>query len=114
IVPQSGFAAIGSGTRFFYDITYKTSEDTAVVNFSYFDSKDLTIDSIAIGGTPVIAAPATRLFVEPDGKNWHYRYSVRLPYSTLRNVFLASHTPPEITLLTSTGKAVHRIKKGAW
>lgn len=114
IVPQSGFSDEKSGAKFTYDITYKTSSDTAIVNFSYYDPRDLTIDSISFANGASFGAPATRIFVEPQGKSWHYRYTARLPYAQLKNFYQQAGSQPRLTLYTSTGAARVSIGENAW
>lgn len=114
ILPQEGFQNKTQKSKFVYDITYLTTQDSATVNFSYFDKSNLKIENLLVqySNLEIFTIPE-RLYIETKGKNWHYRYSFKMLYSDLVQLFNESRSP-EFILNTDQGPILLKIKSGTW
>lgn len=114
ILPQEGFKSKEHRSELVYDITVMSSRDTSSVNFSYFDEKELAIDSLVfIMDDSIFPVRTEKIFVETEKKSWHYRYSADVPFNLLRGLFNRSH-PPEIMLVAQPVDLTLRMKPGKW
>ncbi|MGB9772388.1 MAG: hypothetical protein ACPLX7_10510 [Candidatus Kapaibacteriota bacterium] len=114
IFPQSGFNNNKINSKLTYDITYLTTNDTATLNFSYYDKLDRTIDSVVfICGNQRFSSIAKKIFIETKKTKWHYRYSTNLLFTEL-NVFFNSADNPKIILYTQQGTVELNIKAKTW
>lgn len=114
IYAQNGFEHQQIKSRLSYDITYLTTNDTAVLTYSYFDKSTLDIDSISFtGGGEVYTSSAKKIFIETKKEKWHYRYSSRLLFTDLNNFFDQAKNP-KIILYTKQGLIELTIKTKAW
>jgi len=114
ILPQSGFENKTLNVEFIFDITYSTSLDTAVLNFSYFDEFERMIDSVAlITAGRGFSGKVEKIFVETKKSKWHYRYSTKFLFANL-DAFFAQVMPPEINIYTQQGMVNLKIKDRLW
>ena len=114
IFPQSGFNNNKINCKFTYDITYLTTNDSAILNFSYFDKLDRAIDSVAfITGSHRFSSSAKKIFIETKKTKWHYRYSTNILFTEL-NVFFNSVDNAKIILYTQQGAVELGIKSKNW
>lgn len=104
IFPQKGFRCsdpdITKGLE--YDLTYFTANDSVVLAYtcvSPFVCKSDTVSLLDQAGNSLYVAPAEMLFVQPKGKNWEQRATVKIPYSRVVSLY---HTPSPFTLRIHT------------
>lgn len=114
ILSQSGFENKNLNGEFIYDITYSTSLDTAVLNFSYFDEFERVIDSIIlVTADTKYPSKVSRIFVETTKSKWHYRYSTKFSFADLV-AFFNQTLPPDIFIYTQEGLVKLKIKGRLW
>lgn len=114
IFPQSGFNNNKINGKLTYDITYLTTNDTATLNFSYYDKLDRTIDSVVfISGNQTFSSSAKKIFIETKKTKWHYRYSSKILFTDI-NVFFSQADNPNIILYTQQGTVELNIKTKTW
>jgi len=114
VFPQSGFKNNKMKSEFVYDITYLTTNDTATINFSYWDKSNLTFDSITIyNANKKYSSVVKKIFVESKKQRWHYRYSSMFLFTDLISFFDQSDTP-NIILYTKQGAIELNIKARTW
>jgi hypothetical protein len=114
ILPQGEFENNKLKNKLTFDITYLTSSDSAIFNFSYFDRLERTIDSVAfVSSTERFTSSAKKLFIETHKSKWHYRYSSNILFSDL-NKFFDDVPPPKIILFTQEGAIELNAKPSHW
>jgi hypothetical protein len=114
IFPQSGFHNNKINGKLTYDITYLTTNDSAILNFSYYDKLDRTIDSVAfISPSQRFSSSAKKIFIETKKTKWHYRYSTNILFTDL-NVFFNQADNAKIILYTQQGTVELNIKTKTW
>lgn len=114
IFPQNGFNNNKINGKLTYDITYLTTNDSAILNFSYYEKLDRTIDSVAfISGNQRFSSSAKKIFIETKKNKWHYRYSTSLLFKEL-NVFFSATDDAKIILYTQQGTVELNIKTKIW
>jgi len=114
IIPQSGFNNNKINGKLTYDITYLTTNDTATLNFSYFDMANRDIDSVVfIGVNKKCSSSVKKIFIETKKQKWHYRYSSKILFTDLINFFNQSDNP-KIILYTKQGAVELNIKARTW
>lgn len=114
IFPQSGFNNSKINSKFVYDITYLTANDSAILNFSYFDKIDRTIDSLAfVTGSQEFKSVVKKIFIETKRQKWHYRYSTNILFTDLDRFFNTADNA-KIILYTKQGKVELSIKDKNW
>ncbi len=114
IFPQTGFKNNELKSTFKYDITYLTANDSAFLNFSYFDKLNRTIDSVAfISANHRFSSGVKKLFIETQGQKWHYRYSSKILFTDL-NVFFNQADKPKIIIYTHEGSVELNINANNW
>jgi len=113
IVPQKGFQ--NNQTRIEYDITYKTSSDSAIFNFSCFDKSEKEIDSLGLRiADKIVFLHPKRIFVEPKKNAWHYRYTSAILLSDLAAFYKQGADTAKMIIYSPAGKAEAGIKSSAW
>lgn len=114
ILPKSGFKNIKQKSELNYDITYFSANDSATLNFSYFDKPFQTIDSLLFTtGNKIHSFRVKRIFIETKKKKWHYRYSTTIAFKDLIGIF--NHTERvEIILYTQHDPIALNIKPKTW
>lgn len=75
-----------ANSRFSYQISYITSADSVVVNFSVTDDDALQIDSLRFRSSSAISAAAEKLFIDPAKKLWHNRYTARFSFEEFKSL----------------------------
>jgi hypothetical protein len=114
ILPQSGFKDAKTDGKLTYDITYNTGNEWALINFSYYDKREITIDSVAfitVGNR--ISNNANKLFVERKKTRWHFRYSTNLFFHELEK-FFTPEDEPKIRLYTNLDVVELYMPGKAW
>ncbi|TAJ10103.1 hypothetical protein DMA11_19445 [Marinilabiliaceae bacterium JC017] len=114
IFPHDGFRNHQLGSEFEYDMTYLSEKDSVTLNFSYFDEQERTITGLEfVIADKKITNSAKRIFVDNKKSKWHYRYSTKLLFNDLKDLFLQQNCP-QLTLLTPKEKIMLSIKTGKW
>jgi hypothetical protein len=114
IFPQSGFSNDKIKGEFIYDITCLTKNDTATLNFSYFEKSNRDIDSIAfVGIYKKYSGSVKKIFIETKKQKWHYRYTSKILFADLYDFFNQSDKP-KIILYTQQGVVELTIKARIW
>jgi len=114
IFPQSGFGNNDSKSKLTYDITYLTTNDTATLNFSYFDASRHVVDSVSfIGNNKRYSSSVKKIFIGTKRRKWHGRYSSKVLFTDL-NSFLSLTDKPRIILYTQQGAVELTIKARTW
>ena len=114
ILPQSGFKNNKFNSKFIYDITYLTTNDSVTLNFSYYDKSNRDIDSIMfMCDNSEITSNTEKIFVETKKKKWHYRYSTQILFTDLNN-FYSKPDNPKIILYSDQEIVELYIKTKHW
>ncbi len=114
IMPEGEFSNKKNKGKFIYDITYLTKNDTAKLNFSYFEKSNRNIDSIVlVYGNKQYSSSAKKIFIEPKNQKWHYRYSTEILFTELYT-FFSQYECPQILLYTQQGVIELTIKSYQW
>ena len=106
VLPQTNFINPNNKKDFVMDVTYLNSNDSAVVNFTYFDKEIMNFKDICIVyGSWQYQTSVSRIFVDADKKQWRYRYTFKIPFNQL--VIFYNSKDPVITITTDS---LHIIK----
>jgi len=112
IKPMKGFA--NGGNDLVFDITYKSKKDSIVFTFTYFDKKELDIDSLLFAlGNKIVCCPAKKLYVDVSKSKWEYRYSANLLFSDL-SAFFDQENPPKLVVAAHKEHVELHIKNKMW
>lgn len=113
--PKTLFANSECGDLAF-DLTYKEKTGGVVtVNFTYLMPQMSPVDSVRIqmAGRTILSGRASKLYIEPERKEWKHRYTFTAPVA-LFSTFFDETTLPVMTLY-SQGKAyAYPAKPSAW
>lgn len=114
VMPKMEFESGIDGGKLNYDITYLSANDSATLNFSYFDNSAKQIDSIAFIQYPKKFSSSTKkLFVESQKFKWHHRYSSKFFFNDL--IFLFNQDDrPKIFIYTKSGVNELTISQSEW
>jgi hypothetical protein len=114
IFPQRGFHNHQIHSRLIYDITCLTTNDSSTFNFSYFDKLNRDIDSVFfISGTKRYASVAKKIFIATKKKKWHYRYSAKILFRDLSEIFSAEQQP-RMVIYTKQAAIEMTMKARVW
>lgn len=114
ISPIDVFTNDENNCKFIFDITYLTTNDSAILNLSYFDKTIRIIDSIAfIQNNIKIYSNAKKIFIEPHRTIWLHRYSTKFSFDDLTYLY-SQKDKPEIVVYSSSGNINLDIKQSAW
>lgn len=114
IFSKSGFKNNKMKSKLNYDITYFSANDSATLNFSYFDKSIRTIDSLLFTGSNKTSfLKAKKIFIETKHKKWHHRYSLSVAFKDLDTLFSQAEKPV-IILYTQQGIVELTIKAKTW
>ncbi|MDY0076339.1 MAG: hypothetical protein RBR87_03600 [Bacteroidales bacterium] len=94
IEPKQEFKNSKENARLTYDLTYLTTKDTVLLNFTYLDNTIRLIDSISIiHGDKHISSIAKKIFIETDKKFWKHRYSLGFLFTDIDLLFQQEKSP---------------------
>jgi hypothetical protein len=114
VVPQKGFKNNDMNCNLVYDLTYLSSGDTVLFNFSYFDKSQRQIDSISFCfDNSKCTSKTGKIFVETKGNMWHYRYTSKISFKDL-NTFYNQQSQPKLLLYTQQGEIKLNMTKSRW
>ena len=114
INPQSGFQNSSLKSSLIYDITYLSNQKDATFNFSYIDPTIQEIDSIAfhyVGKT--ITVPAEKLFIDNNKKSWIHRYTSKVPFESLVQMFQGQN-PISMDIITKKERISMKANPKKW
>ena len=96
------------------DITYLTTSDSLTMNLSVWAADELTTDSIVVEGDVRIAICDFRtFFIEPDGKQFLHRYSLRYPLNILTALY-RSASPFTISVYAQGHEIRYAYSSKSW
>lgn len=114
ILPDKQFKNNETDSKLIYDITYKTINDSVILNFSFYDMTQININSIVFAlDEHKFRSPANKLFIATKKQKWHYRYSAKFLFEDINTIF-NSTTPPEITIISDQGNKELKTRPGKW
>lgn len=114
IMPKGRFIDKPEKGVFVYDITYKSNEDSAKINFSYLSNNIIRIDSVGFLYTNKrILSKTERIQIESKRRSINNRFTAYLEYQVLIDLFNQEY-PPTIILSTSEGIIMLDTKKSTW
>ncbi len=116
IQPKYEFKAKRKRCKLSCDLTFLTSNDSVSLNFSFFDTNIITIDSISFvqENNKQIASKTRKIYVEPVKKLWLHRYSARFLFDDIKSMF---NQEKKITVLIyhdQSSSIQLYTKKGKW
>lgn len=116
LFPMEGFREAENRDPLIFDISYLSSRDSAILNFSYFHSFALPADHLALqsGDTLITCFPVRKLFMEVEKKaKWHHRYSTTIHIADLELFFQSEQAPGMI--ITANGiQRRYLISQSKW
>jgi len=114
IEPKQEFKNNKENCKFTYDLTYLSTKDTVLLNFTYLDNTIRVIDSISIiYGDKHISSIAEKIFIETDKKFWKHRYSSNFLFKDIFLLFQQEKSP--IVVIYYQDKHTQlKIKKSKW
>lgn len=111
------FKAKRNRATFTYDITYLSSSDSALVNFSYYEPINQNISAIDsvqfIYSDHIITSNAKKIFIEPKKKYWQYRYSLNFLFKDLNKLYFQDN-PPRVILYRQKKSVELNVSKQIW
>lgn len=115
VLPREDWKSVEDNNDFEYDLTHQTKNDSVVFNFSYWHQESIKPESLKFtSGEKEITSNVTKLFIEPDGKEWKHRYSARFAFNDLRSMYDSKSTPKFI-ITAEDGKTITlEIKDRKW
>ena len=115
IFPLDDFQETTAKSRLIFDISYLSSRDSAMINFSYFYSSAHPAHSLILKSEDnMTVCPARKLFMDVENhQKWHHRFTTTIHLSDLA-FFFQSDLPPEIIIVTDDDHLIYRINKRHW
>lgn len=114
IYPIDGFKEIDGRGKLTFDITYLTSNDTAIVNISVYSSYEQKLKAIiARLDSIALKAPLRQLMIEPNKRDWHYRYTFKLHFNDIKTIF-TSPTPPVFHITGTSREIAMKMNNRKW
>lgn len=96
------------------DITYPTASDSVTMNMSVKSMIELSVDSFVFEGNHrVVIRDYEPFFVEPEGKLWLHRFSLRFPLNDLMQLFRGG-APLKIVVCTQKDKIEYGWTEKEW
>jgi len=96
------------------DITYLTTSDSVTMNISVWTDRELATDSIALeGGERIVIKDFQTFFIEPEGKLWLHRYSLRYPLVCLTKLY-AAESPFSMIIYTREQEMAYGYSSKVW
>jgi len=88
IEPEYSFENKKEKCELVYDMTYLSTDDSLMLNFSFISPEILEIDSISfIFDQKNIGSKTQKLFIEDKKKVWEHRYSSKFLFEDINEVF---------------------------
>lgn len=114
IKPQKGFKSKPLKAELIYDITYLSTSDSVVLNFSFYDIRPDKIRSIALQQqNKVLASDVELIFFNLKKKMWEKRYSAKFEINELCDMYKEAEAPVWILYLEG-GDIELSINKRKW
>lgn len=114
IEPKQEFRNSKENSKFTYDLTYLTSNDTIFLNFSHLDNTIRVIDSISIiQGNKRISSDAKKIFIETHKKYWKHRYSSKFLFNDINLLFQQEKSPTVVVYYENNATQLE-IRKSKW
>ena len=114
IQPKQEFKNKIERCKLSYDITYLTTKDSIVLNFTYSDNTIRVIDSISfIQGNKRISSNTKKIFIETDKELWKHRYSAKFLYNDINSIFKQEKKPTVLIYYESKTMQLD-IKNSKW
>ena len=105
VLPQTNFNNPDTKKDFVIDVTYLNSNDSAVVNFTYYDSEIMNLENICIAyDSWQYRTTVNRIYVDAEKKQWLYRYTFKIPFNQL--VLFYRSKAPVITITTDSSRNI--------
>ncbi len=115
IKPQGGWENKTHNSSLEYDITYLSSNDSAVLNFSYFDPENLDIRNLVLktGNDSVVGITKT-IFIDSAKSKWKYRLTTTFLLTDLKKFFSDSGQPVFIIISGEKQIVQLTIRRKIW
>lgn len=114
VEPEQKFKNKNTHCKLSYDLTYLTSKDTVLLNFTYTDNTIRLIDSIRfVYGENRISSITKKLFIENDKKLWKHRYSAKFSFDEIYLIYHQEKSP-KILLYFGNKSTQLGIKNRKW
>ncbi len=109
-----GYKNAPKKTSLSFDITYLSSTDSAILNFTYLSNQISQIDSISfIHGNTSTNSVSSKLFIEAEKLNWEHRYSSKFSFSDIDLIF-KSESPAKMRLFYENESMELVISEKTW
>lgn len=115
IFPFTLFEQAGQHEGLTMDITYKSGNDSATINFTYYQKKTACADSVLFSNSlDSVSARTEKIYIEVRKMPvWEHRYSLKLPFQKLNTLF-STNTPTTVTLYSQGEELIYTPKKAIW
>lgn len=96
------------------DITYLTNSDSVTMNISVWSENELKTDSIVLLGQRNISInDFDTFFIEKDGRKWLHRYSLRISWENLVDLY-AIQNPFILNIYSESQNIRYTYSSKAW
>jgi len=94
IEPEYGFENRSENCELIFDMTYLSSQDSLLLNFSFISPEIVEIDSISfVTAQNTISSESQKLFIEDEKKAWKHRYSSQFLFDEVQLLFQSEKSP---------------------
>jgi hypothetical protein len=114
IEPEYGFENKKENCELIFDMTFLSTQDTLLLNFSLVSPEITEIDSISFTSSQKnISSQSEKLFIEDEKKSWKHRYSSQFLFVEVYEVF-QSEESPILTIYSEGQKIPLTMKQNKW
>jgi len=115
IEPPTKFSNKTHQSKVVFDLTYLTTKDSVLLNFSLFKKKLVRINQLHfVQKNNCIQSPVKKIFVDSKNKKWHHRYAVKFSFNDLKQLFRDKQKPSLLLLFSDQSELQLMIKKKKW
>jgi len=114
IEPEYSFESKKENCDLIFDMTFLSTEDSLLLNFSFISPEIVEIDSVRFTSDQKnIGSEAKKLFIEDEKKAWKHRYSSQFLFDELYDVF-QSEKSPNLTVFSEGQSILLTMKQSKW
>jgi len=114
IEPEYGFTSKKDKCDLTFDMTYLSSDDSLILNFSLIHPEIIEIDSIAfLQDEKSISSSTQKIFIEDEKKSWEHRYASHFSMEDINDTFLQENSP-RLAIYSDQSTLIMTMKQNHW
>ena len=114
IEPKYGFTNKKDKCDLTFDMTYLSSDDSLILNFSLISPEIMEVDSVAfLQNEKSISSRTQKIFIEDAKKSWEHRYTSHFAIKDIRNTFQQENSP-RMAVYSDQNILIMSMKQNHW